>query len=302
MLATLPATRGNQLVWFDRQGRRTGIVAPPGHYNVLCLTADDRRLVYEMADPETANVDLWALDLSPGATPTRLTFTPTVDFYPVCSPDGREVIFSSLRAGPPNLYRLLMAAPGSETMAVHSPMPKIATDWSRDGRLLVYGELNQATHWDIKVARLGGGDTITFAGTDTDERGARLSPDGKWIAYVSYESGRPEVFVQPFPATGARWQVSKDGGQQPQWQQDGRQLYYLAAGRKLIAVDVITKDGTFSTGTSYPLVDARITGGERGGQGCQYAVTRDGARFIVATATDTVVPAAVTVNWTALVN
>ena len=126
---------------------------------------------------------------------------------------------------------------------------------------------------------LGGGDAITFAGTDTDERSARLSPDGKWMAYVSLESGRPEVFVQPFPATGAKWQVSRDGGQQPQWQQDGRQLYYLAAGRKLIAVDVITKDGTFSTGTSYPLVDTRITGGERGGQGCQYAVTRDGTRF-----------------------
>jgi eukaryotic-like serine/threonine-protein kinase len=302
VLITLPATRANQLAWFDRDGRRTGVVAPPGHYNNLCLTPDDQRLVYEMADPETANVDLWALDMAPGATPTRLTFTPTVDFYPVCSPDGREVIFSSLRAGPPSIYRLPMAAPGSETIVVHGPPPKIPTDWSRDGRLLVYGELNRTTHWDIKVVPLGGGDAITFADTETDERSARLSPDGKWMAYVSLESGRPEVFVQPFPATGAKWQVSKGGGLQPLWQLDGKQLYYLAASRKLIAVDVLTKDGTFSPGTAYTLVDTRITGGERGGQGCQYAVTRDGKRLIVATATDTVVPATVTLNWSGLLN
>ena len=302
VLLSLPATRASHLVWFDRQGRRTGVAAPPGHYSALCLTNDDMRVVYDMADPDTANIDLWSLETRPGATPARLTYDRAVDFYPVCSPDGREVLFGTLRAGPPNIFRLLLSAPGNETMAVQSPKPKIPTDWSRDGRTIVYGELNQATGWDLKVATIGGGDPVVFAGTDADERNGRLSPDGKWMAYVSSESSRPEVFVQPFPPTGAKWQVSKDNGQQPQWQQDGRQLYYLTADRKIVSVDVVTTNGVFATGAARTLVDARVAGGERTGQGCQYAVSKDGTRFLVSTAIDDVIPATVMLNWTALLN
>ena len=302
VLVSLPSTRASQLVWFDREGRRTGIAAPPGHYNTLCLTNDDTRVVYDMADPDTANIDVWSLETKPGATPARLTFDRAVDFYPVCSPDGREVLFGTLRAGPPNIFRLLLSAPGNETLAVQSPRPKIPTDWSRDGRLIVYGELNQTTSWDVKIATIGGGDPVVFAGTDADERNGRLSPDGKWLAYVSSESSRPEVFVQPFPPTGAKWQVSKENGQQPQWQQDGKQLYYLAADRKIVSVNVVTTNGAFATGAARALVDARVAGGERTGQGCQYAVSKDGTRFLVSTAIDDVIPATVMLNWTAVVN
>lgn len=139
-----------------------------------------------------------------------------------------------------------------------------------------------------------------FAETDADERSGRLSPDGHWMAYTSFESGRQEVYVQPFPPTGAKWQVSKGGGLQPLWQ--GSHLYYLASDRTLVAVEVQTTGGTFSPGTARLLVDTRITGGERNGQGCQYAVTSDGRRIVVNTATDAVVPATVMLNWRALVN
>jgi Tol biopolymer transport system component len=301
VLLSLPATRGSQLVWFDRQGRRIGMAAPPGHYSALCLTSDDSRIVYDMADPETANIDLWSLETRPGATPARLTYDRAVDFYPVCSADGREVLFGTLRAVPPNILRLLLSAPGNETMAVQSPAPKVPTDWSSDGRTIVYSELGRTTSWDIKLATIGGGEPVVFAGTEADERNARLSPDGKWMAYVSFESSRPEVFVQPVPPTGAKWQVSKDGGQQPQWQKDGRQLYYLAADRKIVAVDVVTAGGAFATGAAQTLVDARVTGGERTNQGCQYAVSKDGARFLVSTEIDDVIPATVMLQWTAVV-
>jgi hypothetical protein len=116
------------------------------------------------------------------------------------------------------------------------------------------------------------------------------------MAYASFETGRSEVYVQPFPPTGSKWQVSKGGGQQPLWQ--GSQLYYLASNRTLIAVDAQTSGGTFSPGAAHTLIDARITGGERAGQGCQYAVTSDGRRIVVITATDAVVPATVMLNWT----
>jgi eukaryotic-like serine/threonine-protein kinase len=300
VLIALPATPASHLVWFDREGRRTGEAAPPGHYNTLCLTPDDRRMVYELADPGTGNIDLWTLDTAPGATPARLTFNPNVDFYPVCGPDGREVLLASLRDGPPNVYRLRLSAPSGETIAIESPQPKIATDWSRDGRQFVYSELSPKTSWDIKVVPAGGGEPVVFADTDADERSGRLSPDGLWMAYGSFESGRQEVYVQPFPPTGAKWQVSKGGGMQPLWQ--GSRLYYLASDRTLITVDVQTSGGTFSPGTSRTLVNTRITGAERFGQGCQYAVTSDGRRIVVITATDAVVPATVMLNWRTLVN
>ncbi len=299
VLIALPATPATHLMWFDREGRRTGEAAPPGHYYTVCLTPDDRRMVYELADPGTGNIDLWMLDTAPGATPTRLTFNPNVDFYPVCAPDNREVLLGSLRDGPPNVYRLRLSAPSSETIAIESPQPKIPTDWSRDGRQFVYSELSPKTSWDIKVMPVGGGTPVVFVNTDADERSGRLSPDGHWMAYGSFESGRQEVYVQPFPPTGAKWQVSKGGGMQPLWQ--GSQLYYLASDRTLIAVDVQMSGGTFSPGTAHTLVNTRITGGERADQGCQYAVTSDNRRIVGITATDAVVPATVMLNWTALV-
>ncbi|HEY3191575.1 MAG TPA: protein kinase, partial [Solirubrobacterales bacterium] len=130
VLAYQRSTPGSQFVWFDRQGKRLGVAASPGDYNAPCLTADEKRIVYQAADPISGNVDLWAIDLAGGA-PSRLTFHPAVDVYPVCSPAGPEIVFSSLRDGPPNLYRLALSAPGSEKELLRSPLAKIASDWSR---------------------------------------------------------------------------------------------------------------------------------------------------------------------------
>jgi hypothetical protein len=147
------ATPGAQLVWFDRAGQRRGVAAPAGDYNTLCLTADQKRVIYDLADPVSGSIDLWALDLE-GGSPTRLTFDPAVDFYPVCSPVSDEVVFASLREGPPNLFRLAAETPGRDSAVTpQTGVPKLPTDWSRDGALLVYSALYRATSFDIETQR-----------------------------------------------------------------------------------------------------------------------------------------------------
>jgi hypothetical protein len=286
---------GSQLVWFDRQGKRLGAAAPPADYNSVCLSADERWIVYDLADPVSGSIDLWALDVG-GDRPSRLTFNPAVDFYPVCSPSAQDVVFASLRDGPPNLYRLLTTAPGNEKALLSSPVAKIPTDWSRDGRLLVFMALNQKTGADIEVVPLAGGPPQTVLATAANEHDGRLSPDGRWIAYSSNESGTFDVYVQPFPTTGAKWQVSKGGGQLPQWRRDGSELFYIAPDKKLIGVSVKT-GSDFSVGEARALVETRISSWER--LGGQYAVTADGQRFLVNTASDTTLPVTLVLNWTA---
>jgi hypothetical protein len=295
VLAYQPVTPGSQLVWFDRHGRRLAAAAPAADYNTVCLTSPDERIVYEQVDPASASIDIWALD-KPGAVPSRLTFSPSVDFYPVCTPIGADIIFASLRDGPPNLFRQTISAPGKETVVARSPLPKIPNDVSRDGRLLVYSVLNRTTNWDVEVMPLSGGPPQSVIATNAEEHTARLSPDGRWIAYISNATGTFEVYVQPFPTTGAIWQVSKGGGHQPQWRRDGRELFYIAPGKKIVGVAVQTGT-TFVPGEARVLVDTQITSWERSNHGSQFAASADGERFLVNNATDATLPITLVLNW-----
>ncbi|MGH9203757.1 MAG: TolB family protein, partial [Vicinamibacterales bacterium] len=162
-----------RLNWYDRKGALLDDTGAEGGYNTACLTADDRRLVYELADDRTGDVDLWTRDLT-GGPPSRLTFGPSIDFYPVCPPTGDAIVFASLRDGPPNLYRVLLDAPGSEIPLHQSPLAKLPNDVSRDGRLLVFSALQGATGWDIFVTTLPDGKPTPFAATTAEERTAQL--------------------------------------------------------------------------------------------------------------------------------
>lgn len=286
-----------QMVWFDRDGRRLGTPIATGDFSTLCLTFDEKRVLFEVADPSSRNLDLWALDLSDHKT-SRLTFASAIDFYPVCSTTGPEVIFASLRNGPPDLFRLLTTAPGSEEAFLSSPAPTIPTDWSRDGTLLVYTVLNQETSLDISVMPLSGGPPTPFVASKFEERNGRLSPDQHRMAYASNETGSFEIYVQPFPTTGVKWQVSYHGGVQPQWAGDGRQLYFIAPGGRLMVVDVESQGIDFTIGVEKQLFETRITSLERS-LGTQYAPTMDGERILVITATDTVQTVTLVRNWIA---
>jgi hypothetical protein len=301
-VAYLGTTRGAQLAWFDRQGRALGAVTPPGDYSTLCLTGDERSAVFEQADPAGGSVDLWRLDFATRQT-TRLTFDPTVDFYPVCGTSGtssQSVVFSSLRSGPPSLFRLPIAAPGSEKPVLVSSVAKIPTDWTDGGRTIVFSTLSANTNWDIATIAADGGEPRMIVETPADERGARVSPDGRWLAYTAREGGgRFEIYVQPYPAGGAKWQISRGGGMQPVWRKDGRELYYVSPERNLMAVTVKSGGADFAFEQGRPLMAARTAGWEGGNaMGAQFAATGDGQRFLISTAAE-IPPITVMLNWSA---
>ena len=292
---------GWHLTWFDRTGRRlSAAVAAAGLYNSLCLSRGGARLVYDLVDPDRAstNLDLWSLETASGVT-TRLTFDPSADFYPVCSSTGDDIAFASLRFGSPNLFRHVVTAPGSEIELLRTPRAKVPTDWSRDGRFIIFSAFNPATGWDIWLLPLAGGEPFAFAATPAEERNAKMSPDGRYIAYTFVQGDRSDVYVQPYPASGAKWQISRDGGEHPVWSDDGKTLFYASGDKKIMAIDVTTGAPGFSIGQSRVAVDTRIEGRERTNQGSPFAVTPDG-RFVVSTAADTVVPITVVLNWQAL--
>ena len=298
-LAYQASTVGSELVWFDRKGNRLRTEGSEREYNTVCLTADEKRIVYELATSRSGDVDIWSQELSDGPA-TRLTFDPATDFYPVCSRVGSEIVFASLREGRPNLFRVSLEAPGNDRPLLKSPMPKIPYDWSSDGQLLFFGVLDPKTNWDVMVMKLPDGTPMPFVSTPADERSARMSPAGRWIAYGSNANGPFEIYVQAFPGSGARWQVSRGGGSQVQWRRDGRELYYVAPDRKLMAVEVNPTGSTFTWGEARALMDTRMTGWERTGGGCcQYAPSHDGQRFLINTATNAAIPITVAVNWSA---
>jgi Tol biopolymer transport system component len=292
------AAPGSQLAWVDRDGHRLSVAGPPADYGTVCLTAGAARVVYDLADPGSGSVDVWAMEAGGGA-PSRLTFDPAVDFYPACGA-GQSVVFASLREGAPNLFRLDLDTPGTDRAVLQSPMPKIPTDWSRDGRWVVYSVLNRGAGWDIGIVAADGGEPTMFASGPANERNGRLSPDGRWMAYVSDETGTQEVYVQPVPPAGPRWQVSRGGGTQPRWRGDGRELYYLSEGGRLTAVSVSASGTQFSPGAARVLFEARMAGRETSPYS-QYDLTRDGSRFILVTAADAALPVTLVRNWPALV-
>jgi Tol biopolymer transport system component len=297
-IAAVDALAPGRLVWVDRAGRHEDVPVAPIGVNTICLSAHGTRIVYDAADPASGGVDIWALDL-PSGTPQRLTFDPTVDFYPACAPTGTDIVFATLRLGEPTLFHGDSGSPNSERLLLETTGPSIATDWAHDGRV-VYEMYSPKTSWDIWVVPAAGGASQPFAATEAEERNARVSPNGRWIAYNSNRSGPFDVYVQPFPATGATWQVTHGGGRQPLWSPDGRQLFYLAPDKRIMAVDVKTDGASFAQSAPHLAADVRVSGWERTTQGTPYAISPDGQRFLVSTTGDAPVPITLISNWTQL--
>ena len=288
-----------QLVWFDRADKKLGVVGAPGDYSDLALSPDDKRLAFFQVDPDTGNADIWLMDLASGA-PSRFTFDPAVDFTPIWSPDGERIVFASLREGAPNLFQKMADGSGQEDSLYKSPLAKLPSDWSTDGRFLLCGTVDPKTRYDLWVLSVGDHKWEPFWQTPANESRAMFSPNGRWVVYESDESGKKEIYVQSFPASGAKWQISVSGGSQPRWRRDGKELFYLGGDRKITAVEVNTEAPTFAHGTPRALFETRISKGEdRAGD--QYVVTSDGQRFLVNTVAEegAYTPINVVLNWTA---
>jgi Tol biopolymer transport system component len=270
-----------RLSWFDRQGRVVGTLGEPGLYRTLTISPDGKQVAFERADPptqnETQNRDIWLIDIASGK-PTRFTSDPGWDAFPTWSPDGSRIIFTSNRGGVYDLYQKAANGTGTEELLYKSSEGKGPTSWSPDGRFLLYYSLGQPTHVKL-LAVSGPADRAPLAVVDTQFNSitARFSPDGRWIAYSSNESGTNEVSVRPFDAAtgtpGAPVVLTKDGGRTPLWRGDGKEIFYIGPDGMVTAMEVNTSAG-FRAGTPKPLfkVPEGVT---------FWDVTPDGGRFLM---------------------
>ncbi len=247
-LAYLPENASSpegSLVWVDRHDQIKAIPAPARVYSSSQISPDGTRVALSIFSGNNANV--WVYDL-PHGTLTRLTFDDH-STAPVWSPDGKQIAFTTTRQNGPGILR--KAADGSgvdEFLASGKSLIEVPTSWSPDGKFLAYWTVGAETGRDIWLMPLtGGGKPQPFLQTKFNEQQAAFSPDGRWIAYTSDESGRFEVYVQPFPGPGGKWQISGDGGDTPMWAHNGRELFFVSSD-KLMSVSVMTHTG-FSAST-----------------------------------------------------
>ncbi len=285
-----------QLEWRDRKGNRIGTVGEPADYTNPALSPDGRTLAVSKRDPDTRTRDIWLFDLTRG-TNRRLTFDPADDTSAAFSPDGQRIMFTSSRKGHRDIWQKDASGARDEELVLSSNAEKLLDDWTRDGRYLIFGNLapgGTREEWALPLF----GDRKPFAvisGPRTIQ-GAQVSADGKWIAYASDESGRQEIYVQNFPPTGGRWQISTDGGIEPMWNPNGKELFYLHI-NSLMAVDVKAGIDRFEPGAPHLLFEAPIGNLMRNA----YAVAPDGKRFLINTRVETTdrLPMTVVLNWPA---
>jgi Tol biopolymer transport system component len=273
----------NQLVWFDRSGKQLSVLTPPGTYNAPALSPDEKKVAVSRLDLQTGiPSDIWLIDLERGSQ-IRLTTDPTSDLFPSWSPNGDHVTFVSTRNGVTSIYQKLSNAASPEEPLVSSAEVKYNPQWSPDGQSIIYSQLNPKTYLDLYLLSLvGEKKSTTWLQTNFIEAQPRFSPNGRWIAYISNETEQFQVYVDSFPATGAKVAISIGGGSQPQWRADGRELYYYAPDRKLMAVEVNGDGPTFKVGEARPLFEIRVVSIDQSfpGNG-YYTVTHDGKRFLV---------------------
>jgi Tol biopolymer transport system component len=243
-----------KLVWMDRNGTQIGIAADKlTDLQSARLSPQGDRIAFTM---DTGVVDVWVLDLARGIR-TRLTFGPASNSFPVWSPDGKWVAYNSDRNGHSNFYRKLSDGSGTEEFLRTNDQIGIPSDWSRDGKYLIYGHGPVGyTNWDIWALPMEGEHKPWLVSPHVGNASSgygRLSPDGRWLAYSSTESGRAEVYVVPFRGGQGRWQVSANGGSQPAWSSDARELYYANLNFTVLAVPVKEVNGVPQFGAAQPL-------------------------------------------------
>jgi Tol biopolymer transport system component len=292
-----------QPTWFDRQGKVTGTFGQPGPDEGLVLSPDATRAAGRDATPRSRG-DIWLLDFARGVR-TRLTFRQSPGSFPVWSPDGNRIIFS---AGSllDTIYEKAASGAGEEKELFKTPNEaKLPSSWSRDGRFLLYTTLNLGKPGnDLWVLPLEGDrKPVLLLGTEFNEGQGSFSPDMRWIAYTSNESGRGEIYVRPFTASGSsapsfgegKWQVSKDGGTGAKWGGDGKEIIFAGPTNELMAVDVNGSGAAFQMGTPQKLFTVPSSTGQD--------VTADGKRFLVTVSAgqdqNAQTPITVVLNWQA---
>jgi tRNA A-37 threonylcarbamoyl transferase component Bud32 len=299
--SALDVSRPQRLTWTDRSGKQMTVAGPLGDYRDIRLSPDERSVVFTRT--ESNNIDVWTLDLIRGV-PSRMTFDPGIDNLPIWAHDGRRVLWPARRNGTFDLFIKSASGGGSdERFIAMGTANGWGTDWSADGKFVLYQRPGDKTGQDLWVApqtaEPSGSQSKPFPYLESpfNEANGVFSADGRWIAYESDESGRSEVYVQTFPLTNQKIQISTGGGTQAEWNKSGGELFYLSANRDLMAVPYRVSGRTFEPGVAKALfaIPGNVT--RRA-----YAPARDGRRFLVARSAEENVaaePVTVVLNWQA---
>jgi Tol biopolymer transport system component len=284
----------SRLTWFDRGGRSVREVGEPGWFNNLRLSPDGGKVAIDETDSDGENVDVWIHDATTGAK-RRFTFTPSLDQAPVWSPDGKQIIYSSNQGLGWKLYRKNSdGASPEDAVAGFDSILASAWDWSPDGDNVLVRKLNQLWVLSLKDRSL----KPLFESSWTIKN-ARFSPNGRWIAYASNESGKMEVYVAPFPPGSGKWQVSSSGGQEPVWRRDGKELFFISADGTLMGAPVTATDH-FDSATPAALFQTHRRQPISSQDVFSYDVSKDGKQFLIAdkSAKAEATPPSIYLNWT----
>ena len=283
----------SRLVWYNRNGKDISGSAPTDTYSNIAISPDEKYIATDKTDTINENTDVFIYDPA-RASFRRLTFDPGIDAVPVWSPDRSQIAFTSSRGRNFGIY--LKPADGSQPerqLVLTSGVDALPADWSRDGNNLLY-----LVPPDLWVYSFIEGKPHAFLKATASLKTAQFSPDGKWVAYSSNESGRWEVYVTSFPDARGKWQISTDGGEQPRWRGDGKEIYFLSSDMKLMAVSVDTRN-EFESGTPATLFQTNPREQVATTEQVVYDVNRDGQRFLVNTKYDngSPHPMSVILNW-----
>ncbi|HEX6465354.1 MAG TPA: protein kinase [Vicinamibacterales bacterium] len=288
---------GSELTWFDRDGHQRGTLGPPGDYDDLRLSPDGRRLLASLPQTNAAGRDLWIVDVARGFL-TRLTSGNARSWGGIWSPDGSHIVFSAQRGGRNALVQKASNGAGDEQVLLEDDFEKELADWSSDGRFILYQRrgrtASESTPWVLPL----GGDRKTFPLSQTGVFVPKFSPDGRWVGFISSESGRLELYVTPFPGPGGRWQISSAGGVNAfDWRDDGKEILFRGSDGFWSAEVTLERDHV-----EVGAVKRLFPGIRKVGSRLTLDVSSDGQRIIAVTenAQAGAEPLTLVTNWPAL--
>lgn len=279
----------SQLTWFDRSGRRLGVVGTPGRYVNPSIAPDGTRIAVTRLAPSITESNIWLFEPR-GERP--LTPSPGMEDYAVWSPDGGRIVYASSDGGFMELYAKDTAASAEEpgVLILKNGQQKMPMDWAPDGQRVVFLDSAGAVLPRLPfVYAMASRDHVAeplaanAPASSSREDQVQISPDGRWMAYVSDASGSAQVYVRQFPMGQRRWQVSTEGGFEPKWRGDGRELFYIDSDQQIMSVNVSVRVGSFEAGRPTPLFRTTVLGApfQNGFVRNEYSVTRDGQRFLI---------------------
>jgi Tol biopolymer transport system component len=284
----------SRLTWFDRNGKEVGVVGTPDVFSNVALAPNGRSVAVDKTENGNQNTDLWTYDLQPDSSAKQFTFDSAIDAMPVWSPTSDRLLFASSRQQVFKLYMKNADGAPKETLVVPTDTDCFPNDWSRDGKYVLYARGRDL--WLLTLPELT---SSLFLKAPATLKNGQFSPDGKWVAYASNESGKWEVYVTSFPGARGPWRVSTGGGEQPRWAADGREIFFLADG-KIMAAPVST-EAAFDHRTPVALFDVSPREILAASEQIVYDVDRSGRRFLINTQARKAEtqPFSIVLNWDA---